>query len=72
MTRLGLYGGARQDYGLFSPKAGAPKSSDQLTRLGLYGGARQLYGTFSGKAESTGIVSAIKSRGFMKNMGGMM
>ena len=56
ITRLGNYGGARQPYGSFSPKAEdvAGKSTDQLTRLGGYGGARQLYGTFSGKTPAVG------------------
>jgi hypothetical protein len=51
LTRLGLYGGARPEYGDFSPKdSGGTKGFVSIfTRQSLYGGPRPLYGDFSAK-----------------------
>ncbi|MHA2067290.1 MAG: hypothetical protein ACXABY_23225 [Candidatus Thorarchaeota archaeon] len=51
LTRLGLYGGARPEYGDFSSKSGDGTKGfvSIFTRQSLYGGPRPLYGDFSGK-----------------------
>jgi hypothetical protein len=50
LTRLGLYGGPRPQYGSFSGKGEVGHPVGRITRLGLYGGPRALYGSFDGKA----------------------
>jgi hypothetical protein len=55
ITRLGVHGGPRPPYGVFTGKAqtanpSGPHPVGHITRLGLHGGPRPLYGDFSGKS----------------------
>lgn len=62
-TRLGSYGGPRQEYGTFS-RSPIVIAKGQQTRLGLYGGPRGVYGNFS-KAE---IVQSKRSGSMLSSL----
>jgi len=72
MTRLGLYGGSRGQYGEFSGKTLFIPLREGYTRMGLYGGTRMRYGSFDGKVAATPADLALRHEGFRQNVGKML